>query len=276
MKFGLPISAFLHSAALFGGLVLYSGQLKPLNEGRIIPVDIISVAERTNVRAAVKVQKPEQIKTEAEPMRLENPADNAEETVSDDRPETPSDTPQPPEKVAEILTPSDTEPAVNSPETESARAREPDRFSLDSVAALIDKSRSTAGDKNQQDTLQSEKNTYEFAKSARAGSGEETALTLSEMDALQSKMYQCWRMPADAPDPEKLAVRVKVALLPDGTVQSAELLDRVKIAASSNGYLKVAAQRAVRAVSKCAPYDFLPVDKYNTWKRLELNFRPPV
>lgn len=274
MKFGLPISAFIHGAAIFGGLVLYSGQLKPLNDARIIPVEIISVAERTNVRAAIKAEKPELITEPETPMRLENPEENAPELGPDAA--LPQSQERPPEKVAEILTPSDQVEAIDIPETvpETPQEPEPPAFSLDNMAALIDKSRRTAPDKNQQKTLQSEHNSYEFARSARSGSGEQTALTLSEMDALQSKMYQCWRMPADAPDPEKLAVRVRVSLTPEGDVKSAELMDRVKIAASSNNYLKVAAQRAVRAVSKCAPYDFLPADKYSAWKDMELNFRP--
>jgi len=83
-------------------------------------------------------------------------------------------------------------------------------------------------------------------------------------------------MPADAKNPEELTVQVQVKLGPKGEVEDARLTNRAGIYASDNSYLKVAAERALRAVSKCAPYDFLPEEKYSAWKDMKLNFRPPV
>lgn len=275
MQYGLPISFALHSLAIFGGVFLYSGKIKPYTEGRVIPVDIISVADETNVRAALKAKMPEEIDDTDAPMRLENPLDNAPE---EDAPEEAlnQDIPQP-EKIAEAVIP-DTATTLDVPDTEDFTPQEPERvtFSLDNMAALIDQTRQAQPDKNQQQTLQSEVNRYEFATTARAGAGLETKLTLNELDALQSKMYKCGRISADAKNPEELVVRVRVRLNQDGSVRDANLLDKVQINTSPNPYLKVAAERALRAVSKCAPYDFLPADKYSTWKDMELNFRPEV
>lgn len=296
MKPGFFISLLLHSTAVFGGIFLFSGKIMPTVEGRVIPVEMITVAELTNIRAAVKAKKPEDIKVPDDPMALETPMENAPEVAPEEvTAETPA--PEPPKektpekKVVEtpeelptepepevVEKPADTAEAIPEPPKdkpdEKPQKPEPPAFSLDALDALVDKSRQTQPEANQQMALVSETNRYEFAESARAGSGAQDDLTLSELDALQSKMYKCWRMSVDAKNPEDLVVQVRVKLSVDGQVQDAKLTDRAGIYASGDPYLKVAAERALRAVSKCAPYDFLPADKYDTWKDLTLNFRP--
>jgi len=42
----------------------------------------------------------------------------------------------------------------------------------------------------------------------------------------------------------------------------------------SNALFQVAAESAVRAVQRCAPFNFLPVAKYDAWKEVEINFDP--
>jgi len=245
----------------------------PTVEGRVIPVEMITVAELTNIRAAVKAKKPEDIKVPEAPMTLETPMENAPEKAPEETAaETPAEeTPATPDVVE---TPSETAKAIPDVPEKKPKAPEAPAFNLDALDALVDKSRRAQPEANQQMALVSETNRYEFAESARAGSGEQNALTLSELDALQSKMYKCWRMSVDAKNPQDLVVQVRVKLAVDGRVRDVKLTDRAGIYASGDPYLKVAAERALRAVSKCAPYDFLPADKYSTWKDLTLNFRP--
>jgi len=143
---------------------------------------------------------------------------------------------------------------------------------------MIDRSRETAPEKNQQKVLQSETNNYVFAENSRTGSGAGTEMTVNEMDALQSAMYKCWRMPADAKNPEKLVVRLSVKILPDGYVQDVKVIDKARQRRGDPGnpFWDIAEQRAVRAVAQCGPYDFLPAEKYSQWKDMTLNFRPEV
>ena len=280
MKPGFFISLAMHGGAVFGGMMLFSGKIMPTVEGRVIPVEMITVAELTNIRAAVKAKKPEDIKVPDAPMALETPMENApekapEETAADIAPEPPAEAP--PEKIEPEKVPTESTeavPEVIKDKPEPPKEPEPPAFSLDALDALVDKSREAQPEANQQMALVSETNRYEFAESARASSGEGNDLTLSELDALQSKMYKCWRMSVDAKNPQDLVVQVRVKLSADGQVKDVKLTDRAGIYASGDPYLKVAAERALRAVSKCAPYDFLPADKYSTWKDLTLNFRP--
>jgi len=279
MRFGLPISFILHGAAIFGGMFVYNGGVKPLEEARVIPIELITVAEDTNIRAAIKAKKKEDIKEFESPMTLETPMENAEEEA--EAKEAPKETSEPEEvvKEAEVKIPDETAIPVPDTEVEAKPAEpEPPTFDLDKLASMIDRSRETAPEKNQQQVLQSETNNYVFADNSRAGSGEGTDLTLNELDALQSAMYKCWRMPADAKNPEKLIVRLAVKILPDGYVQDVKIIDKARSRRGDPGnpFWDVAEQRAIRAVSQCGPYDFLPAEKYTQWKDMTLNFRPEV
>ncbi len=278
MMYGLPISLILHGSIIFAGLFVFSKNIPPVAEGKIIPVEIISVAEETNISAAIKAKTPEQIKEAEEPLELETPLENAQEKGPEDQLKQAEPLPV---KTAEAALPTPLDDKIDQeteevPDEEGEDAPEAPAFNLNDIASLIDHSRQSQPEKNQQVALESEKNRYAFAKVARAGAGLGTKLTSSEVDALRSRMYQCWRISADAVNPEELHVRVRVLLNENGTVKDASLLDKVRINTSRNEYLKIAAQRALRAVSKCAPYDFLPAEKYGVWKDMELSFRPDV
>jgi len=280
MKLGLPISFLLHGAAVFGGMFVYKGGIKPLPETRIIPVELVTVAETTNIRAAVKASKPEKITPpDSNPMTLETPMENALEEA--EVKEAPKETSELTEAVkeAEVKIPDETALPIPDKEIETKPAEpEPPTFDLDKLASMIDRSRETAPEKNQQKVLQSETNNYVFAENSRTGSGAGTEMTVNEMDALQSAMYKCWRMPADAKNPEKLVVRLSVKILPDGYVQDVKVIDKARQRRGdpSNPFWDIAEQRAVRAVAQCGPYDFLPAEKYSQWKDMTLNFRPEV
>ncbi len=269
MKAGLPISLLLHGSFFFG-FTVFSGQTKPLAEGRVIPIEIISLSEQTNIRAAVKDKKPKDDTV----MELTSPmerADEADEVIKKTADET-----TPNVDVAEAVIPDREALEVSdTPKTESDKAPS---FDLDALSALVDKSKSTAPEANRQQALQGETDKYAFADVSRAGTGEGTDMTLSELDALQSAMYKCWRMPADARDPEKLIVRLQVKMLQGGFIEDVKVIDRAasRRNAPGNPFWDVAEQRAVRAVNQCAPYDFLPAEKYAYWKMMTLNFRPQI
>ncbi len=280
MKFGLPISIGLHAAAVSIGLIAFSGDSKPFEDSRIIPIELVTLAESTNISAAIR--KPlDEVLPEPEPeapMTLENPMENAPEEAPDSN----QRVEEPVEQVAEATIP---DIKINPSEAPSElepedTPKEPEQpvFDLDKLSGLVNKTRSTAPEKNQQKTLQSEENTYRFAEAARSGSGAGTDMTLSEMDALQSAMYKCWRMPADAQNPEKLVVTLDVKLLLGGFVEDARVKDRARsrLRDPGNPFWEVAEQRAIRAVSQCAPYDFLPDEKYANWRNLTLNFAPQL
>jgi len=75
-------------------------------------------------------------------------------------------------------------------------------------------------------------------------------------------MMRCWRESRDAVDPETLVVQFRLRLLPDGYVETVELLGET----GTGPFAAVARQRAAAAIKKCEPYDFLPAENYSGWK----------
>jgi hypothetical protein len=57
MRAGLPISLFLHAGVLFGASLAFS-TVEPLEQGRVVPVELITVAEFTDIRASLERRDP--------------------------------------------------------------------------------------------------------------------------------------------------------------------------------------------------------------------------
>ena len=80
----------------------------------------------------------------------------------------------------------------------------------------------------------------------------------------------CWNFPAHAAKAEKLIVKIRARMRADGTVISANIINRVK-----HPFWQVAARAARQAVldRSCQPFD-LPKNKYSYWQELTLTFDP--
>ncbi len=274
MRFGLPISLFAHGLFLAGGIFVFGRNIPVLDEGQVVAVEMLTLAEYTNVRAAVKRPKPKAPEPEIEPeepMQLETPMETAE--VESDVVEKRQDVaaerePEPEPKPVKTAEAEISEP--DKPKDETPKPPEKPVFDLDAFSDIVNRTRDAAPEKNQQVALQSEKNLYEYADIARTASGEGTGLSVSLLDKLQTEMMRCWRESRDAVDPETLVVQFRLRLLPDGYVETVELLGE-----TGNGpFAAVARQRAAAAIKKCEPYDFLPEENYSGWKDMTLSFRP--
>ena len=94
---------------------------------------------------------------------------------------------------------------------------------------------------------------------------------------MRAAVERCWNAAAiiGAPEPENLVVTLEFELNRDGSLTSApRVVNALQINLSGNRFWKVAEREAISAVVKCAPYDFLPQDRYDTWKEFKLNFDP--
>ena len=98
-----------------------------------------------------------------------------------------------------------------------------------------------------------------------------TSLTLSEEDALKAQIFGCWSIPLGLPYNENLLVRIKLKLKSDGTVIKSEILDHARMNTPGQGFYKVLAESALRAVRLCQPLR-VPTTGYERWKDLQLNF----
>ena len=245
-------------------------------EAKIIPVEILSIAPETNVSAAIKPPKKRIIPEEQpEIMTSEAPMENAEETAPEIK-VTPQE--QPVEKQVEITPEVVDEEVETIPEPEPDPTPEPPSFDLDALSGLIDKTRETAPEANQQIALQNEAAQARYEEISRQAEGEGSGLSATEADLVANAMQKCWRMPAAAKDAENLLVRLNVKLVIGGFVESVNLIDQSasRRLSPGNEYWDVAERSAIAAVNKCAPYDFLPEERYGIWRELILNLRPQL
>jgi colicin import membrane protein len=140
--------------------------------------------------------------------------------------------------------------------------QEQSKFNANQIAALLDKREprrlAAAGD------------TLNTAPSLGARTTNAPTLSQSEIDALRARIQECWNPPAGAADARDLAVLVRIQFNQDGSLAGEpRLITRV-----SAGYQQIAAESAIRAVRRCAPYTFMPAAKYESWKDVEVNFDP--
>ena len=98
-----------------------------------------------------------------------------------------------------------------------------------------------------------------------------SGLTLSEEDALKAQIFGCWSLPLGLPYQKNLLVRIKLRLKPDGTVLRSEILDHARMNKPGQGFYKVLAESALRAIQLCQPLR-VPSTGYERWKNLQLNF----
>ena len=227
----------------------------------IIPVELMQVAEETNVAPTV-IEQPPEPPAEVPPTPAPPPPPPPEEVEAappepDQKPEPP---PEPPKPVAAKPPPAPPVPRQR-PKPEPPQPQ----FSVDSVLALLD-SRAPKTPAPPQAPV---------AETVTKGLGAQNASTLDLRDALLSQIRECWNVPVGAPTPEKLIVQVRVFLARDGSLAQPPLLEpQTRAAAASNPYMRTAAEAALRAVNVCEPYRLLPPDRYDSWREIVMTFDP--
>jgi len=250
---------------------------KPLDIPPIVSVELIQIAEKTNVPFAPKAKKIiEKVKEKEKLVSEQAPPKKVKKTktktvVSPDQKnkkvenQTPEAIPLPDKTVKKIKTKEENKQNPEKVDKEVKQVSEfekKDLFDPNNIAALIDKSKEESAEvikKNNDITQDQERNI------------ENTGLTLSEEDALKAQIFGCWSIPLGLPYNENLLVRVKLKLKPDGSVAKTEILDHARMNKPGQGFYKVLAESALRAVKLCQPLR-VPTTGYERWKELQLNF----
>jgi outer membrane biosynthesis protein TonB len=287
---GLLGSVLLHAGIIGATLFTFAHKLDITQESPpVVPVDLVTIAAKTNLIATVK-QRPKQEPKEEEPtpprpQKIEAPPPQPEAQKREALPEPkPIDTPPPPPEPA-IKAPAikplppRPEPAVKEPTTKppppppkakpkpEPKAEAPEKkeqFDINNIMALLDK-RDAAQSSSAKARLE-DKNVKSF--------GPQTAMTMDLQDSLRSQIQQCWSPPVGAPHPEELVVEFELFLKPDGSVaQPPQLSAESEAAVGHDSFTRAAAEAARRAIYTCAPYK-LPGDRYSQWQDITLTFDP--
>jgi TonB family protein len=92
-----------------------------------------------------------------------------------------------------------------------------------------------------------------------------------DIHAARNKIYGCWYVDPNATFTKDMIVDVRTTLSPDGSVFSAEVVDKARAMNDAN-YRKFAVA-AVRAVKTCSPLP-MPAGQYDMWKVTTFHFDP--
>jgi hypothetical protein len=269
MRKGIIFSATLHAGIIGATLVAWPHAVSDLPSELLpaIPVELVTVADVSNIAPAVVEQPP--LEPAPPPEVVEPPPPPEPEVVPEPEPEPAPEVVTPPEPAPEA----EPEVAEAPPPRRPAipRRRPPPRpqqpeFNLDNVLAML-------GERER--PRQPAPPAAREAEQPVRGLGAQNAMTLDIRDALLAQMRECWNVPVGAPNPEQLIVEVRVFLARDGDLaQPPQLTPGSRTAATRNSYMNAAAQAALRAVNICAPYRGLPADRYDVWREIVMTFDP--
>tara|TARA_B100000575_G_C23100950_1_gene635177 strand:+ start:514 stop:1275 length:762 start_codon:yes stop_codon:yes gene_type:complete len=233
---------------------------KPIDLPPIVSVELIQITEKTNIPFAPKAKK-----------IIEKIKEKEKKLVSEQAPpkkvkkKKPDAIPMPDDKVKKVKKIKDDKQNPEKIDNEVKQVSEFEKkelFDPNNIAALIDKSKLDSAEVKKK----SNKITQDQDRNI-----ENTGLSLSEEDALKAQIFGCWSIPLGLPYNENLLVKIKLQLDPDGSVTKSEILDHARMNKPGQGFYKVLAESALRAIKLCQPLR-VPTTGYERWKELQLNF----
>lgn len=264
---GRTVSAFLHFIFLLVSVLGLPSFLTPPppEEPAVISVEILPITGITNVKPS-----------ETPPAEVEKPEENKPEQKK----------PSPPVKTEDNTPPPPPEPSPAEKEKEKAEAlkkikeekekkkKEKEKKEAEDLAAVLKAVKKTAQEEKKDKKKDPKKEDAAPSKSLSNQYNPNLPMSMSEKDAIMSQIAKCWTVPAGAKDAQNLVVVLNAEYNNDGSYIKVELANESKLRYSTDSFFRSAADSAIRAVKQCSPLKELPVDKYETWRSMELRFDP--
>ena len=261
MNRSIIISSVLHFVIIMiAAISLPFLAKKPINLPPIVSIELIQITDKTNIPFAPKAKKIiEKIKEKEKKLVSEQAPPKKVKKIKPDSVPMPEDKIK---KVEKIKEDKQNPEKIDNKIKQVSEFEKKELFDPNNIAALIDKSKEESAEINQK----IDKVTQDQQRNI-----ENTGLTLSEEDALKAQIFGCWSIPLGLPYNENLLVRIKLQLNPDGTILQSEILDHARMNKPGQGFYKVLAESALRAIKLCQPLR-VPTTGYERWKELQLNF----
>ena len=284
MRRGLIISSALHLLILFWAVAVFpSASGKPPSKPTPLPVDLVSQAEFTKIKAGQRKAKAEQARLQKKPepakKKAKKPKPSKMKSVKAPKPLPKAAVkaePKPkPKKIVKKAKPKPkpkkvVKKAKPKPKPKKVAAKPKPKhekkktFDPDKIAALLNK----VPDAGAQSTAAAEPKKKPRPAKGRSV-GRDLAMTFNEIDALRARISQCWNPPVGGLGADAIKVKLRLRLRQDGVLsREPEVVNR-----AGSPYFRAAADAAVRAVMLCQPYE-LPAKKYAQWRDMILNFDP--
>ena len=233
---------------------------KPIDLPPLVSVELIQITDKTNIPFAPKAKKIiEKVKKEEEKLVSEQAPPKK---VKKEKPEAIPLPNENNEKIKKLEEKKQNPEKVDDEVKQVSEFEKKEIFDPNNIAALIDKSKEQLAETN----VKTDKITQSQDQNMDIW-----GLTLSEEDALIAQIFGCWSIPLGLPYNENLLVRIKLKLKPDGSVVKTEILDHARMNKPGQGFYKVLAESALRAIQLCQPLR-VPTTGYERWKDLQLDF----
>ena len=286
MNRSLIISSVLHGALIFiTAMSLPFLAKKPIDIPPIVSVELIQIAEKTNIPFAPKAKKiiekkkkkklkekeKKLVSEQAPPKKVKKSKtktvvslDKQKEKIDNQKPEA---VPLPDKKVKKIETKKENKQNPDKLDEDVKQVSEfekKDLFDLNELRAKIDKAKD---DSSKEKLKKTDKITQDQDRSVLTGK-----LTITEKQALQAQIFTCWNVPLGLPFvPDDMLVKIKLSLKPDGSIEEMEMLDHVKMNTPGKERFRTLADSVRRAVQMCNPLN-VPASGYERWKEIIFNF----
>ena len=283
MRNSLIISLFLHVAVLFSIIAVFPSMRSLPQAPTPLPVDLVTPAEFTKIKAGDRKSKPDTAKAEKKPEPAKKQAQkktkrSEKKTVKAPAPkpkkaEAPPKPARKPKKTVKAKPKPKPKKVVKKPAKKPVKLASKPKpapkakkaFDPDKIAALLNK----VPDAGAQ-TPQASQQTKKPQPAKGRAEGKDQTMTFNEIDALRAKISQCWNPPVGGLGADAIKVKLRLQLQQDGALSSApQVVNRM-----GSPFFQAAADAAVRAVMLCQPYDKLPAKKYALWRDMILNFDP--
>ena len=260
MNRSIILSSVIHLIVIFiTAMSLPFLSKKAIDLPPIVSVELIQITEKTNIPFAPKAKKTiEKIKEKEKLVSEQAPPKKVKKKK-------PDAIPMPEEnlkKVEKVKDDTQNPEKIDNEVKQVSEFEKEELFDPNNIAALIDKSKEEMAET----TKKNDKVTQDQKRNV-----ENAGLSLSEEDALKAQIFGCWSIPLGLPYNENLLVRIKLQLKRDGTVAKSEIIDHARMNKPGQGFYKVLAESALRAVKLCQPLR-VPTTGYERWKELQLNF----
>ena len=280
MNRGIIISSALHLTLIFiTAMSLPFLAKKPLNIPPIVSVELIQIAEKTNIPFAPKAKKiiekakkkEKQIVTkQAPPKKIKKNKTKTVIALDQNKKidnQKSKAIPLPKKILKKIETKKENKQNPDKLDEDVKQVSEFEKkelFDPNELKAKIDKAKIDSSAKKVKKTNEI---TQDQDKSILTGK-----LTITEEQALQAQIFTCWSIPLGLPfNSEDMLVRVKLSLKPDGSIEDMEMLDHMKMNTPGKERFRTLADSVKRAMQICNPLR-VPASGYERWKKIIFNF----
>jgi outer membrane biosynthesis protein TonB len=235
----LTASAVLHALLLASAFFVWPWS-KPIRLSSVVPVTLVTSDQASEPAPAIAAPTPQ-------PPATETPAPQAPPQPAEPQP-APAPVPAPPPPKPAV------KPAAAKPTPKPAEAS----FDPDAVLASLAKSQKAAGAK--QSSARRGPAKPSTAVQARLTTGAGDAASANALTSLAAALQRVWNPNCDVPGAADLDIRVTFRLSPGGRLIGTP--QSTGDSAPESSLLRVASDRAKRAVYGAQPYDSLPPNLY--------------